>query len=78
MEEAERRGADVRAHYDALASAALCGRNGSVLALALDEKSSVIGGFVKSHKDDIAKAYIFGGTSSVSAATEAALQSATK
>ena len=70
--------ADVRAHYDALASAALCGKNGSVLVLALNEKSSVIDGFVKDSKSAMAKAYIFGGTSSVSTATEEALKVATK
>ena len=70
--------ADVRAHYDALASAALCGKNGSVLVLTLDENSSVIGGFVKTHRPEMTGAYIFGGTNSVSAATQAALKAATK
>ena len=70
--------ADVQKHYDALASAAFCGRNDSVLVLTLDEKSSVIEGFVKSHKSSMTKAYIFGGTSSVSEKTAAALKNVTK
>ena len=58
--------------------AAFCGKAGSVLALALDERSSVIGGFVKGHAAGISRGYVFGGEASVSAETMKALEEATK
>ena len=70
--------ANVAQHYDALASAAFCGKNGSVLVLVRDPQSSVIGGFVKDHKDSMTRGYVFGGTGSVSDASMKALQAATK
>ena len=70
--------ANVAQHYDALASAAFCGKNGSVLVLVRDPQSSVISGFVKDHKAGMTKGYVFGGTGSVSDASMKALQTATK
>ena len=55
-----------------------CGRANTVLALALDERSSVIGGFVREHAGDISRGYVFGGPASVSDATLAALEAATR
>ena len=70
--------ANVAQHYDALASASFCGKANSVLLLARDENSSMIGGFVKSNGPKVAFGYVFGGTGSVSEATMAALEAATK
>ena len=70
--------ADMRAHYDALASAALCGKNGSVLVLVTDEKLATATAFAKANADKIWNGYVFGGTASVSEASMKALEDATK
>ena len=46
---------------DALAGAALCGRNASVLLLC-DDKAQGNLSFSTQHKDDIVQGYVFGGT----------------
>ena len=70
--------ADMRAHYDALASAAFCGKRGSVLVLVTDEKIGFATAFAKGHAKQIWNGYVFGGTSSVSDESMKALEDATK
>ena len=70
--------ADVRAHYDALASAAFCGRVGSVLVLVRDEKIAVASAFASEHAPEIAVGFVFGGANSVSDAALSAFGAATK
>ncbi|MGI6221746.1 MAG: cell wall-binding repeat-containing protein [Coriobacteriales bacterium] len=66
---------------DALSGAALCGKNRSVMLLA-DTKGgnhySNAANFLKANKPNIPNAYVLGGTSVVSAATEKALVDSTK
>ena len=62
---------------DALAGAALCGYNNSVLLLA-DEKAMQNTSFPKKYKADFANGYVFGGTSAVSDKVLKALQAAVK
>ena len=66
--------ATTASHYDALAGAAFCGRNESVLLLVSDSNRSSISGFASKHSADEGTAYILGGTSSVSYATEDVLK----
>ena len=72
--------ANVGQHYDALASAAFCGKNASVLLLASDTNCSSIAtktdasgrpvnGFVADNASQVSKSYVFGGESSVTAET---------
>ena len=72
--------ANVNQHYDALASAAFCGKNGSVLLLASDaNRSSIatktdasgrpVNGFVSDNASQVIRSYVFGGKSSVTTAT---------
>ena len=66
---------------DALAGAALCGKNRSVMLLADTKGGNHYANavqFCKNNKLTMTSAYIFGGTSAVSAATENALVAATK
>ena len=70
--------ANVAQHYDALASAAFCGKSNSVLVLVSDANRSVVDSFVKSNAAKISAGYVFGGTGSVSEASKAALEAATK
>ena len=70
--------ANVAQHYDALASAAFCGKNNSVLVLVSDTNRSVVDSFVAKNASKIFTGYIFGGTGSVSDASKAALEAATK
>ena len=65
-------------YWDALAGAALCGREGSVLVLVDGPSAGSIGGYMAKMKDDIATFYIFGGTAAVSKATENAAVAAAK
>ena len=69
--------ANVAQHYDALASAAFCGKKNSVLVLVADTNRSVIDSFAKPHAAEITNGYVFGGTSSVSDASMDALVAAT-
>jgi len=64
--------------YDALAGAPLCGLNNSVMVLNRDkgDKTQFVGAFVAGKKSDIARGYIFGGTSAVSESVEALLEDA--
>ena len=59
-----------------LASAAFCGKNNSVLVS--DTNRSVVDSFVKPNATKISTGYVFGGTGSVSDASKAALEAATK
>ena len=70
--------ANVAQHYDALASAAFCGKNSSVLVLVSDANRSVVDSFVAKNAAKISQGYVFGGTGSVSDASMAALKAATK
>lgn len=54
---------------DALAGAALCGKNNSVLVIADDANRSTITGFVASRTNNIVSGYALGGEASVSRAT---------
>lgn len=62
---------------DALAGAALCGVNNSVLVLA-DDKATYNYSFPKAYKSKIHRAYIFGGTYAVGTKTANALEAAVK
>ncbi len=62
---------------DALAGAALCGHNNSVLVLA-DEKAMKNTSFPTKYKDDFVKGYVFGGTLAVSDKVVKALEAAVK
>ncbi len=60
------------------ASAAFCGKNGSVLLLMSDENRSAINSFVKPNGLKIFQGYVFGGTGSMSYDSMKALEDATK
>jgi hypothetical protein len=66
---------------DALAGAALCGKNKSVMILAdsktAKSKYTVATGYCKKNKASIKKAYVFGGTSAVQAKVWDALLAST-
>ena len=62
---------------DALAGAALCGHNNSVLVLA-DDKAMKNTSFPKDYKADFSKGYVFGGTLAVSDKVVKALEAAVK
>ena len=62
---------------DALAGAALCGHNNSVLVLA-DDKAMKNTSFPKKYKADFVRGYVFGGTSAVSDKVFKALEAAVK
>ena len=62
-------------YYDALAGAALCGKNNAALILVADENRSTIDGFMSKHSTTITKAYVFGGPAAISAGTYKAIQS---
>ncbi len=61
---------------DALAGAALCGKNKSVMLLADKNNDAQAEAFVKANKAQISMGYIFGGKSAVPAATETKLEKA--
>ena len=63
-------------YWDALAGAALCGKNGSTLIIVDGPRATTIAGFAKANKADVEHAYIFGGVDAVSSATETALENA--
>lgn len=65
-------------YYDALAGAALCGKNNAALVLADDANRSAIKSFVAPRKKSITRAYVFGGTAAVSAGTYNAVTAALK
>ncbi len=68
-----------RNYCDALAGAALCGKNNSVLILADDGNSNNIDKVVKAHKGALVpNCYIFGGTQAVSQSVEKKLEAASK
>lgn len=56
-------------YYDALAGAALCGKNDAALVLVSDENHATIDGFILSHASALKHAYVFGGTAAVSPTT---------
>ena len=53
-------------YYDALAGAALCGKNNSALVLISDDNRVAVSGFLTPHASRIASAYVFGGPAAVS------------
>ena len=69
-------------YQDALAGAALCGKQNSILLLADDNKPSSkytpAVSVVSSHKDMVGKSYIFGGLAAVSQQVEDAIVAASK
>ena len=65
-------------YYDALAGAALCGKNNAALVLVSDANRVTIDQFVKPHASQIANAYVFGGPAAVSPRTFDALVAALK
>lgn len=65
-------------YYDALAGAALCGKNNSALVLVNDENRSNIEGFLAANKGSVGRAYIFGGPAAVSEGTRNEIVSALK
>ncbi|WP_124060853.1 leucine-rich repeat protein [Gordonibacter sp. Marseille-P4307] len=76
--------ADGCGYWDALAGAALCGKNGSVMVLVPHGDGSMsynpycIDMVVKPHGSDIAEGYVFGGEFAVAESTMDALVAATK
>ena len=70
--------ATYREYYDALAGAALCGKNNAVLVLVGGPQSHSIGGFVAQHANDIWNGYVFGGPAAVDEPTAQALAQASK
>lgn len=56
-------------YYDALAGAALCGKDDAALVLVSDENHATIDGFILSHASALKHAYVFGGTAAVSPTT---------
>lgn len=56
-------------YYDALAGAALCGKNNAALVLVSDENHAAINGFILSHASVLKHGYVFGGTAAVSPTT---------
>ena len=61
--------ATVNGYWDALTGAALCGKRNAVLVLASNSNSSAVTQVVRANKASITRAYVFGGTAAVSAAT---------
>lgn len=57
-------------YWDALAGAALCGKNGSVLLLVDGPSAHSITSFVSSNRNQIKSFYVFGGKAAISEATE--------
>lgn len=60
-------------HWDALAGAAFCGKGESVIVLADDGNRVALDSFVRLHKAEIERAYVFGGSAAVSNETYDAL-----
>lgn len=60
-------------YWDALAGAAFCGKNSSVLVLVSDSNRINVNGFIKSNRASVQHAYIFGGSAAVSDATRNAI-----
>lgn len=65
-------------YYDALAGAALCGKNNAVLVLADDANRSAIRSLVAPRKELISRVYVFGGPAAVSEGTCDALAAVLK
>lgn len=65
-------------YYDALAGAALCGKNNAALVLVAGGYTATIDSFIKPKKASISRAYVFGGPAAVSASTYKAIESALK
>lgn len=53
-------------YHDALAGAALCGANNSVLVVVNDDNRITLTDFISSHRQDISGGYVFGGSAAVS------------
>lgn len=53
-------------YHDALAGAALCGVNNSVLVVVNDGNRITLTDFISSHRQDISGGYVFGGSAAVS------------
>ena len=62
---------------DALAGAAMCGKNGSVLVLA-DDKAGLNATFPKAYKTKINQGYVFGGELAVGKKTLTTLENSVK
>lgn len=62
-------------YYDALAGAALCGKNNAVIALVSDTNHACIDGFIGAHATEIDAAYVFGGSAALSSAAFNAIAS---
>lgn len=62
-------------YYDALAGAALCGKNNAVIALVSDTNHVCIDGFISAHASRINAAYAFGGSAALSPAAFNAIAS---
>lgn len=65
-------------YYDALAGAALCGKNNSALVLVSDANRSNVNSFIKPNKASVKRAYVFGGSAAVSDETYKAIASVLK
>lgn len=60
-------------YYDALAGAALCGKNGSTLVLVSDSNHEAIRDYIVPNDDSIETGYVFGGNAAVSDDTYSSL-----
>lgn len=65
-------------YYDALAGAALCGKNNSALVLVADDYRFNITGFIAPNKRAVDRVYVFGGPAAVSNATYNSIKAALK
>ncbi len=65
-----------KSYHDALAGAALCGKNNAVLCLVDEGKEACVNGVLAPNKNKMLAAYVFGGTQAVSDAVMAACESA--
>lgn len=61
-------------YHDALAGAALCGVNNSVLVVVNDGNRITLTDFISSHRQDISGGYVFGGPAAVSASVYRTLE----
>lgn len=61
-------------YHDALAGAALCGVNNSVLVVVNDGNRITLTDFISSHRQDISGGYVFGGPAAVSASVYLTLE----
>lgn len=62
-------------YYDALAGAALCGKNNAALVLVADNNRTTVDSFIGSYAPNVSTAYVFGGPAAVSPDTFNAIAS---